>query len=467
MQPLPCASECTAWKFNYSGMDVSTSMQESFNLVCNKEVILKYHGSIYFLGLFFGSLLCGFMSDRIGRVKWFRTCIAVIALCAVVIGATNSVILHLVSWFVTSFQLIGIWVCAFTYCSEIVSVKYRDIPGMLEAIFFGFAIAFCSLLAYFITDWKHLTLVLSLIAFSALLLSFVLPESPRWLWNIGRYEEAIDTLKSAVRLDGGSINEELEEELEEIIEDGELKLGYLESLVWDLNSIFGNRRNAAVDDAPQKNYSVIDIFRHRFLAIRIILLSYHWIVVNILYYGLLFGATLFNQHLHLYSALQGLASSVGCAWAIVFLRVMGRKTLIICCFFITGCCFAISIFTSPTMQVVLLILSFLGKVTLQIIFILCYTWTAELNPTMVRSSAIGFGSMTARLTGLSVPFFSNFSSIWEPLPLLIFSLMAFSVIICSLLLPETRGRKLPETIEEGEGIGRKDLEMCDIVPLKN
>ena len=409
---------------------------------------MNYHGSLYFLGLLLGSLLSGFMSDRIGRIKWYRICILGISLCGLVIGKTDSLILHLITWLVWSSQLVGGWVCSFTFCSEIVPTKYRDVPGFVENILIGFSIALCSLLAAFVTEWRNLTFVSSLIGFLAFLLSWLVPESPRWLWSAKRYQDAIDILKFAVRLQGEAIEPDLQQTLEGYSKSGNQKLGLLKSLRRDFLSIFGFLAKAEVKDVQQKRYSVVDLMRHRQLACRMLLLSYHWIAVNALYYGLLFGAKLFKQQLHIYTAVQGAAGSVGCTLAIVALRVVGRKTLMMTCFFTAGCCFLIAILVPSNFNPISLVLAFLGKVSMQIIFTLCYIWTVELTPTVLRSSAIGFGSMTARFTGLAVPYISNFAVIWDKFPLLIYSLMSFSVLICSFMLPETRGRKLDETIED-------------------
>jgi hypothetical protein len=45
--------------------------------------------------------------------------------------------------------------------------------------------------------------------------------------------------------------------------------------------------------------------------------------------------------------------------------------------------------------------------------------------------------------------------IWEPLPSLVFGLFALFAGSTALLLPETRGVKMPDTIEEAEMIGMK------------
>lgn len=46
------------------------------------------------------------------------------------------------------------------------------------------------------------------------------------------------------------------------------------------------------------------------------------------------------------------------------------------------------------------------------------------------------------------------SHIWQPLPLLIFGVLALIGGLMSMVLPETLNKKLPETIEEGEQFGK-------------
>ena len=46
------------------------------------------------------------------------------------------------------------------------------------------------------------------------------------------------------------------------------------------------------------------------------------------------------------------------------------------------------------------------------------------------------------------------SDLWTPLPLIIYGGLAFTGGILSLALPETLGRKLPETIRDGENFGQ-------------
>ena len=45
--------------------------------------------------------------------------------------------------------------------------------------------------------------------------------------------------------------------------------------------------------------------------------------------------------------------------------------------------------------------------------------TVELYPTNLRSQAVGFCSMIARIFGLVVPFVANLALIWKPLPMVV------------------------------------------------
>jgi OCT family organic cation transporter-like MFS transporter 4/5 len=47
---------------------------------------------------------------------------------------------------------------------------------------------------------------------------------------------------------------------------------------------------------------------------------------------------------------------------------------------------------------------------------------------------------------------------WRPLPLIVYGLFAFSGGLLSLMLPETRNKKLPETLEDGENLKSENQE---------
>ena len=59
-----------------------------------------------------------------------------------------------------------------------------------------------------------------------------------------------------------------------------------------------------------------------------------------------------------------------------------------------------------------------------------------------------------RVGGILCPFVNMLSDYWTPLPLIIYGVLAFTGGTMALLLPETLGKELPDTIQEGEEFGK-------------
>ena len=66
---------------------------------------------------------------------------------------------------------------------------------------------------------------------------------------------------------------------------------------------------------------------------------------------------------------------------------------------------------------------------------------------------MGLSSMFARLSGIIAPVIIILGKYWEPIPLIVFGGCSLIAGVLSLLLPETLGHNLPETIQEGEEYG--------------
>lgn len=73
-------------------------------------------------------------------------------------------------------------------------------------------------------------------------------------------------------------------------------------------------------------------------------------------------------------------------------------------------------------------------------------------PTIIRSGSVGAFSTFSRFGALLAPFVPLLRNIFEFLPLLIFGVFAFTAGILATFLPETLGKKLPDTVEEAENI---------------
>ena len=95
-----------------------------------------------------------------------------------------------------------------------------------------------------------------------------------------------------------------------------------------------------------------------------------------------------------------------------------------------------------------------GKLCITFSFAVVYLYSAELFPTEIRTTGIGSCSTVGRLGGILAPFVGDLAkphNLDNPyIPVVIFGLSALLAGIVSLKLPETKGRKLPDTVEEAE-----------------
>ena len=82
--------------------------------------------------------------------------------------------------------------------------------------------------------------------------------------------------------------------------------------------------------------------------------------------------------------------------------------------------------------------------------------TPELFPTNLRSQAIGFCSMVARIFGLVCPFVANLALFWKPLPMLVLGVPSLIAAFSTYFLPETSGKELPQTMKDA--LAKDDLE---------
>ena len=82
---------------------------------------------------------------------------------------------------------------------------------MVSQAFFAVGVALLSLLAYFVQDdWRHLTQGATLLGIPfVFLITFVLPESPRWLQSQGRTKAAVKVMQHIAAKNGAQWSSEI------------------------------------------------------------------------------------------------------------------------------------------------------------------------------------------------------------------------------------------------------------------
>ncbi|PRD36343.1 UNVERIFIED_CONTAM: Slc22a3 [Trichonephila clavipes] len=101
-------------------------------------------------------------------------------------------------------------------------------------------------------------------------------------------------------------------------------------------------------------------------------------------------------------------------------------------------------------------LHLLGKLSITCSFSIIFVYTTEIFPTVVRSIGLGSSCLGARLGSLTAPFVRELGRAVHPIvPQIIFGVLAATAGILVLLLPETKGCNVPDTVEDAVRVSRK------------
>lgn len=158
-------------------------------------------GAADLLGIMVGSMVFGKLSDNYGYLPFFRLCPALILIASLIAIFVPNVWILIICLFVVGFGIGGEYSLDSDYTSVLMPDKYQLLMlGMVKtgAAFgniLGAAISFVVILinhdAY---DWPRLMWIIAFIAILMLLTRIYFFESPKWLYDHGKKEQAIKAL---------------------------------------------------------------------------------------------------------------------------------------------------------------------------------------------------------------------------------------------------------------------------------
>ncbi|CAD6193063.1 unnamed protein product [Caenorhabditis auriculariae] len=431
---------CAEWEYDTTVMEKSVVTE--WNRVCDNNWSRAHVHMSYSLGYLLGCLVGGFVSDRYGR----KTAIYGFGCLSLIFGFlltySREFEIFLVVRFLLAASNEAADLAAYVLCMEITGVKYRSIVGSLLQAPWACGYAFLALIAYMTKSWTAIHMITVFLHFFAMILIHFLPESPRWLILMDRVKDAEKIIRRACQLNKSRLPSDL----------GLIR--HAEKRKW----MKGNERP-----------SYFHLFRSSELRFRNATLFVIWIATALVYYGLVIalsdqsspGRSVFDGNFFLNNAIAGfieLPTLVLC----VFLLKMGRKKSQMITLFGAGTLILVAVITSKTKRTTIaLIFMFLGKACIQGAFNILYIFTSELNPTVVRNSAVGISSMIARMGAGASGYIAILSDVTLPLvPMIIFSVFSLVAGFLVIFLPETQGLPLPETIWDAVIMYTSDKQAC-------
>jgi putative MFS transporter len=336
--------------------------------------------SAFFLGLFIGTALFGFVADRLGRRVIFTVSLLWYSVASIVMAFQNDAF-GLNLWRLLSG--VGVGVELVTIDSYIAELVPKGVRG--RAFAYNHAIQFCAVpvvafLALLLVPnaplglegWRWVVLIGALGAIVVWWIRLRVPESPRWLASHGRVEEAL-----------------------RIVADLELRIA---------TESGGPLPPVAASEAPIAHGRFAEIWQGPYLA-RTVMMSVFNIFQAVGFYGFAnwVPTLLISQGIAVTSSLQytfviAMAAPLGPLLGVLLADRFERKWLIVLSALCVGL-FGI-LFGQMDAAVALIFFGVLVTLSNNTMSFLYHAYQTELYPTRIRSLAVGFVYSWSRLSNV-------------------------------------------------------------------
>ncbi|XP_054165993.1 organic cation transporter protein-like [Oppia nitens] len=413
---------CTQWKFNSQEFD--KSIISEFNLVCDRSNLASLTQSFYMLGYVVSGLILSSLPDRYGRrplcyIYFLIEIIALIA-CALSVNVYQYIIFRLFA---------GIGGCGRSGCMcttlmENLGPKHRSDIYLSSGM--GWLVGYCliPIVAYYVRDFRymHWAIVCPLVCMVCWL--FFLNESPRWLITTGRTEKAKRVLRGICEQNGLN-TDNFEEKFTEL------------------------KTHIHLNRQKEKSFTSFDLVRTPNLRKYSLIFCISWLVIGLVYYGFSLNMADFGGNVYLSFLLGGVVEFPSSIISIFTIRYFGRKKsffgfLVI----ISLASLAVIPSTSTVLKVTF---ALIGKFAVGTVWWVVEVYVPELYPTLMRNCASGSSQAMARLGSTVSPFMGGLASKYSLTFVMIFyATISMISAFLSLLLPETKGKELPDTLADVE-----------------
>ena len=424
-----CLVKCDTYEYDKSFWKESVIM--TWDLVCEKQHLELLAKMAIFVGLAVGTFGAGWISDTYGRKTAILLMSQLLFGSGILASTMSRFMGFVILWFVTGIAAIGVYTACFVWAMESVSGRWKSIVGMIMAFCWPASSLLMAGLGAACRNWKLILQVACAVHIATPILINLVPESPRWLLaskNIERRMEAKHILRKAAELNG-KVDENIDERLDSLI--------------------FSN-------DGPEmkenkKEIKFIDIFRHRVLVKRTLVMYWNWFTLAFIIYGLRLNWQTLTGNLIINVIIGSFLEIVGRLISIILIIKIGRRLPFIVLLFGAGASFLIMLAFEKdayTNNWPIVTCAMFGYFCISSNFGIIWIYTSELYPTNSRNAAVGSCSLLARIGGIVSSTVGQLADVHVSIPPLLFAFSALFALALSFLLPETLNTRLPDTIEE-------------------
>ncbi|XP_016008227.2 solute carrier family 22 member 3 [Rousettus aegyptiacus] len=414
---VPCAG---AWRY----AQAHSTIVSEFDLVCVNAWMLDLTQAILNLGFLAGAFTLGYAADRYGRIVIYLISCFGVGVAGVVVAFAPNFPVFVVFRFLQGVFGKGTWMTAYVIVTEIVGSKQRRIVGIVIQMFFTLGIIILPGIAYFIPNWQGIQLAITLPNFLFLLYYWVVPESPRWLITRKEGDKALKILRSIAKCNGKYLSP--------------------------------NYSEITVTDEEVSNPSFLDLVRTPQMRKCTLILMFAWFTSAVVYQGLVMRLGIVGGNLYVDFFISGVVELPGALLILLTIDRFGRRLPFAASNVVAGVACLVTAFLPEGLPWLRATVATLGRLGITMAFEIVYLVNSELYPTTLRNFGVSLCSGLCDFGGIIAPFLLfRLAAVWMELPLIIFGVLASVCGGLVMLLPETKGIVLPETVDDVEKLGRK------------
>ncbi|XP_063372187.1 carcinine transporter-like [Cydia amplana] len=417
------------WEYNFTDVPYET-IATQLNWVCDEDNNAATAQSIFFCGAIVGGLLFGWIADKYGRVPALVGTNMVGFIAGVGTAFTNTFWSFCLCRFLVGLAYDNCFMVMYIVVIEYVGLKWRTfVANMSIAVYFTFAACLLPWIALGVADWRVYTLVISVPLVLAVFTPCLVPESARWLISQGRIEESIKILQKCGKVNGKKLPDEIIKEFRE------------------------TAAELAKSEQETKNYSALDLFKTPRLRKHSVLLVLIWCTTAMVFDGHVRNVGSLGLDMFLTFTVATATEFPADVLLISILDILGRRWLAFGSMVISGIFSFLA--TTVAQGIPSASLAIVGRFAVNISYNIGMQYAAELLPTVVRAQGLALIHIAGYVATILVPYIVYMATIAVEIPLLILGALGLLGGTLCLFLPESMGKAMPQTIQDGEDYGRE------------
>ncbi|XP_042137971.1 solute carrier family 22 member 14 [Peromyscus maniculatus bairdii] len=399
------------WIYPYAD---KRSLINEFDLVCGNEPKKESMQTVLLAGILTGSLLFGFLSDKMGRYPAILMSLLGLLIFGFGTAFVNTFYQFLLFRFAVALAAVGYAISSVSLVMEWLVGEHRAYAIVLEHCFMAVGVLFLSGSAYKISHWRLLFLLGGMPMFPVISNIWVLRESPRWLMVKGKVEETVKVLCYAAEVNKTTIPLNLLNELQQ--------------------------QKKKVTKA-----SIVDFYTNQHLFKVILSMACVWFTISYIYFTLSLKMKDFGVDIYFQQAIPGILEVPARLCCLVLLEHLGRKCSLFLSLILAAIMCLFLLFLPQELKSTIVLVLVLGEFILAATVAVFLVYTAELLPTILRST--GLGMVCLAWTGGAITALAIFNQIKTQLPIFFCCLSCVVALCFSSLVPETGNKPLHDGIE--------------------